>query len=167
MRVYAPILATLATLATLAFAPAPADSRPAPASVGAIVGKATPASNRTALAQGGILGRYVLRSVDGGNLPAVIPSEDAHRKLQVMDGVLTINSDGTYLCQTIVRTSYLGYVETEADTLKGQYAPLAGASIAFRIPPKEIDTVTTTGAQITWTHPVRKGIAAAKFIYSK
>jgi hypothetical protein len=165
MRVYAPILATLATLATLAFAPASADTRPARA--GAIPGMTTPASNRTALAQGGILGRYVLRSVDGGNLPAVIPSEDAHHKLQVMDGVLTINSDGTYLCQTIVKTSYLGYVETEADTLKGQYAPLAGSSIVFRIPPKEIDTVTTTGSQITWTHPVRRGIAAAKFIYSK
>jgi hypothetical protein len=161
MRLYGPILATLATLATLVFAPEQADTAPAP------VGGAILAATRTPRAQGGILGRYVLRSVDGGNLPAVIPSDDRHRKLQVMDGVLTINSDGTYLCQTIVQTSYMGLVQTEADTLKGSYAPLAGASIAFRIPPKEIDTVTTTGAQITWLHPVRKGIAAAKFVYSK
>jgi hypothetical protein len=165
MRLYGPILATLASLA---FAAVPADTAPAPAGgAGAITGSATLAASQTPHAQGGIIGRYVLRSVDGGNLPAAIPGEDARHKLQVMDGVLTLNSDGTYLCQTIVQTSYMGLVQTEADTLKGQYAPLAGASIAFRIPPKEIDTVATTGAQITWSHPVRKGIASAKFIYSK
>jgi hypothetical protein len=165
MRRYGPILVTLATLA---FAPAPADTAPAPAAgTNAIVSRATLGASQTPRAQGGILGRYVLRSVDGGNLPAVIPGEDPHHKLQVMDGVLTLNSDGTYICQTIVQTSYLGLVEVEADTLKGQYAPLAGAWIAFRIPPKEIDTVATTGAQITWSHPVRRGIAGAKFVYSK
>jgi hypothetical protein len=165
MRLYGPILATLAMLA---FAPVPADTAPAPAGRATpITGNATLAGRQTPRAQGGILGRYVLRSVDGGNLPAAIPGEDVRHKLQVMDGVLTLNSDGTYICQTIVQTSYLGLVQTEADTLKGQYAPLAGASIAFRIPPKEIDTVATTGAQITWSHPVRKGIANAKFVYSK
>jgi|GEM_PF-4957304 hypothetical protein len=165
MRLYGPILATLATLA---FATVPADTAPAPAAgANAIAGNATLAASQTPRAQGGILGRYVLRSVDGGNLPAPIPGEDPRHKLQVMDGVLTLNSDGTYICQTIVQTSYLGLVQTEADTLKGQYAPLAGASIAFRIPPKEIDTVATTGAQITWMHPVRKGIRSAQFVYSK
>jgi hypothetical protein len=163
MRRYGPILATLATLA---LAPVPAGTAPAPAA-GAIAGNTTLAASQTPRAQGGILGRYVLRSVDGGNLPAAIPGEDVRHKLQVMDGVLTLNSDGTYICQTIVQTSYLGLVQTEADTLKGQYAPVAGASIAFRIPPKEIDTVATTGAQITWSHPVRRGIASAKFVYSK
>jgi hypothetical protein len=152
MRLYGPILATLATLALAAVT---AETAP------------SPAPGRTHHTQGGVLGRYVLRSVDGGNLPALIPSDDRHRKLQVIDGVLTINSDGTYLCQTIVQTTYMGLVETEADTVKGQYAPFAGASIVFRVPPKEIDTVTTTGSQITWTHPVRKGIGAAKFVYSK
>ena len=159
MRLYGPILATLATLA---FAAAMADSAPAPA------GSTSPiAANAPPPAQGGIIGRYVLRSVDDGNLPAPIPGEDPHHKLQVMDGVLTLNSDGTYVCQTIVQTTYLGLVETEADTIKGQFAPVAGAAIAFRIPPKEIDTVATTGAQITWTHPVRRGVRAAKFVYSK
>jgi hypothetical protein len=165
MRLYGPILATLATLAMGAV---PADTAPAPAGgVSAITGYATPAATRRHRAQGGILGRYVLRSVDGGSLPAPIPGEDVRHKIQVMDGVLTLNSDGTYLCQTILQTTDLGLVHTEADTLKGQFAPLAGSSIAFRIPPKEIDTVATTGAQITWMHPVRKGIRSAQFIYSK
>lgn len=165
MRLYGPILATLAALA---FAAVPADTAPAPAgSPSAIAGSAPLAASRTPRAQGGIIGRYVLRSVDDGNLPAPIPGEDPHHKLQVMDGVLTLNSDGTYVCQTIIQTTYMGLVGTEADTLKGQYAPVAGAAIAFRIPPKEIDTVATTGAQITWTHPVRKGVRAAKFVYSK
>jgi hypothetical protein len=159
MRLYGPILATLATLALAA---ASADSAPAPA------GRASPvAANVPLRAQGGIIGRYVLRSVDDGNLPAPIPGEDPHHKLQVTDGVLTLNSDGTYVCQTIIQTTYLGLVETQADTIKGQYAPVAGAAIAFRIPPKEIDTVATTGAQIVWTHPVRRGVRAAKFVYSK
>jgi hypothetical protein len=165
MRLYGPILATLATLA---FAPVPADTAPAPAGpTSAIAGNATLVASQMPRAQGGIIGRYVLRSVDDSSLPAPIPSEEPRHKLQVMDGVLTLNSDGTYLCQTILKTSYLGLVETEADTLKGQYTPVAGSAIAFRIPPKEIDTVATTGAQITWTHPVRKGIRSAKFVYSK
>jgi hypothetical protein len=158
MRLYGPILATLGTLA---FATVPADTAPAPS------GGVRPAAGQTPRAQGGILGRYVLRSVDGGSLPAAIPGTDPHHKLQVMDGVLTLNSDGTYICQTIVQTSDLGLVQTEADTVKGQYAPVAGTSIAFRIPPKEVDTVATTGARITWLHPVRRGIAAATFVYSK
>lgn len=158
MRLYSPILATLATLA---FAAVPADTAPAPA------GRVAPRAGQMHRAQGGILGRYVLRSVDGGNLPAAIPGGEPHHKLQVMDGVLTLNSDGTYICQTIVQTSDLGLVQTEADTVKGQYAPVAGTSIAFRIPPKEVDTVATTGARITWLHPVRKGIAPATFVYSK
>jgi hypothetical protein len=159
MRLYGPILATLAAVATaVAFAPVPANTAPA------LGGRATSTARA---AQGGILGRYVLRSVDGVNLPAPILGEDPRHKIQVMDGVLVLNSDGTYICQTIVQTSFMGLVQTEADTMHSTYAAIAGAAIAFRIPPKEVDTVATTGAQITWTHPVRKGIAGAKFLYSK
>jgi hypothetical protein len=153
MRLYAPILATLAAVtAAAAVTPAPAGTTPARAA---------------ARAQGGIIGRYVLRSVDGVNLPAPIPGEDPRHKLQVMDGVLVLNSDGTYVCQTIVQTTFMGLVQTEADTIKSQYTPMAGTQIAFRIPPKEVDTVATTGAQITWAHPVRRGIGTAKFLYTK
>jgi hypothetical protein len=157
MRLYRPILAALAAVAiAVAFAPVPADTAPAHG------GRAS-----TRAAQGGILGRYVLRSVDGVSLPAPILGEDPRHKIQVMDGVLTLNSDGTYVCQTIVQTSYMGLVQTEADTLHSQYTAIAGSAIAFRIPPIEVDTVATTGAQIAWSHPVRKGIASAKFLYSK
>jgi hypothetical protein len=155
MRLYGPILAALAAVAmAVAFAPVPADTAPA-------------SGGRAGAGQGGILGRYVLRSVDGVSLPAPILGEDPRHKIQVMDGVLVLNSDGTYICQTIVQTSYMGLVQTEADTIRSQYSPIAGSAIAFRIPPKEVDTVATTGAQIAWSHPVRKGIASAKFLYSK
>jgi hypothetical protein len=158
MRPYAPILATLAAVAlAVGFAPVSARTAAAP--------HHSTTHGRTS--QGGVLGRYVLRSVDGVNLPAPIVGEDPRHKLRVMDGVLVLNSDGTYLCQTIVQTSFMGMVETEADTVKSQYAPLAGSAITFRIPPKEIDTVATNGASILWSHPVRKGIASAKFLYSK
>jgi hypothetical protein len=152
MRPYAPILATL-TAVTVAVGFAPVAARTAAVPHGTT--------------QGGILGRYVLRSVDGVNLPAPIPGEDPRHKLRVMDGVLVLNSDGTYICQTIVQTSFMGMVETEADTIRSQYTPLAGSAIVFRVPPKEIDTVATSGAQILWSHPVRRGIGGAKFLYTK
>jgi hypothetical protein len=157
MRLYAPILATLTALAAAAgLAPVPAHTAGVPDD-GATHGTT----------QGGILGRYVLRSVDGVNLPAPIPGEDPRHKISVMDGVLVLNSDGTYICQTIVQTSFMGMVETEADTIRSQYAPIAGSAIVFRVPPKEMDTVATSGAQILWSHPVRRGIGGAKFLYSK
>jgi hypothetical protein len=159
MRLYGPILATLAAVAmAVAVAPVPADTAPAPEARASF-------SARTV--QGSVLGRYVLRSVDGVSLPAPILGEDPRHKIQVMDGVLILNSDGTYICQTIVQTSYMGLVQTEADTIRSQYTAIAGTAISFRIPPKEVDTVATTGAQIAWSHPVRKGIASAKFLYSK
>jgi hypothetical protein len=157
MRPYAPILATLTAVAiAVGFAPVAART--------AVVPHGTTQGGTT---QGGILGRYVLRSVDGVNLPAPIPGEDPRHKLSVMDGVLVLNSDGTYICQTIVKTSFMGMVETEADTIRSQYTPLAGTAIVFRVPPKELDTVATSGAQILWTHPVRRGIGGAKFLYTK
>jgi hypothetical protein len=157
MRPYAPILATLTAVAVaVGFAPVAARTAAVPHG-----------TTHGATAQGGILGRYVLRSVDGVNLPAPIPGEDPRHKLSVMDGVLVLNSDGTYICQTIVKTSFMGMVETEADTIRSQYTPLAGSAIVFRIPPKELDTVATSGAQILWSHPVRRGIGGAKFLYTK
>ena len=177
MRFYAPILATLTAVAVAGgFAPVPARTAGVPLG-GTTHGIARGATTRGGTTrggttqggttQGGILGRYVLRSVDGVNLPAPIPGEDPRHKLRVMDGVLVLNSDGTYICQTIVQTSFMGMVETEADTIRSQYAPLAGSAIIFRIPPKEMDTVATSGSQILWSHPIRRGIGGAKFLYSK
>jgi hypothetical protein len=162
MRSYAPILATLTAVAVAAgFAPVPVRTAGVPH------GGTTYGGTAHGATQGGILGRYVLRSVDGVNLPAPIPGEDPRHKISVMDGVLVLNSDGTYICQTIVQTSFMGMVETEADTIRSQYAPIAGSAIVFRVPPKEMDTVATSGAQILWSHPVRRGIGGAKFLYSK
>jgi hypothetical protein len=169
MRLYAPILATLTALAAAAgLAPVPAHTAGVPddgIAHGTTHGTTHGAARGNT--QGGILGRYVLRSVDGVNLPAPIPGEDPRHKISVMDGVLVLNSDGTYICQTIVQTSFMGMVETEADTIRSQYAPIAGSAIVFRVPPKEMDTVATSGAQILWSHPVRRGIGGAKFLYSK
>ena len=114
MRLYGPILATLATLALCRGVPA--DTSPAPAgSTHTIARNATWQPRRSARRAASSVAMCCVQWMDG-NLPAPIPGEDPHHKLQVMDGVLTLNSDGTYLCQTIVQTSYLGLVETEADT---------------------------------------------------
>ena len=147
-----------AVIASMAVAPASAnesDSRPA--------GASSTRSQR----QGGILGRYVLRSVGGVNLPAPVLGEDAHHKIQIMDGVLILNSDGTYICQTIAQTTYMGLVQLEADTLHGRYATIGGGAITFGVPPKEVDTVATTGNQITWLHPTRRVIGIATFVYGR
>src|ERR1700690_4036262 len=77
MRPYAPILATLTAVA-IAVGFAPVAARTAAVPHGTTIHGGT--------AQGGILGRYVLRSVDGVNLPAPIPGEDPRHKLSVMDG---------------------------------------------------------------------------------
>jgi hypothetical protein len=160
MRVYAPILAVVAAIA---FAPVSGDTAPVHRA-GSRVLAAGPKRSR---GQGGIIGRYVLRSVDGVNLPAPVTGEDARHKIQVMDGVLILSSNGTYVCQTIAQTTYMGLVQLEADSLHGQYAVIGGGAITFGIPPKEVDTVATTGDQIAWTHPTRRGIGVAKFVYSK
>jgi hypothetical protein len=139
----------------------------APASAHESELRAPTASGRWPHRQGGILGRYVLRSVGGINLPAPVQGEDARHKIQIMDGVLILNSDGTYICQTIAQTTYMGLVRLEADTLHGRYATIGGAAITFGVPPKEVDTVATTGGQIAWTHPTRQGIGIAKFVYTR
>jgi len=149
-----------AVIAVIAMAP-PVSARAAPAT-GAGAGMPT-----VRLAQGGILGRYVLRSVGGANLPAPVAGEDPHHKVLVMDGVLLLNSDGSYICQTIVQTTYMGLVQLEADTIHGPYSTIGGGAITFGVPPKEVDTVPSTGGQITWTHPTRRGIGIAQFIYTR
>ncbi len=147
---------------------------------GLVVGARPPADGRGAspplaafrTTQTGVVGRYVLRSVNGVSLPAPVAGEDPQHKVLVVDGVLEIKADGTYLCQTVSRTTYHGYAEQRADTINGGYDTIGGGSIIFGhravgAPPKTADTVVASGYQIIWTHGVRQGIGGAQFVYSK
>jgi hypothetical protein len=115
--------------------------------------------------QGSLIGRYVLRTVNGKALPVTLPGEDIRHTVQVSDGVLELNPDGTYLCRTVASVVHLGLKETFADTLQGAYTILQAGAIQFGHKGVKADTVTTSGFQITWPHPVRTYNAV--FQYSK
>jgi hypothetical protein len=115
--------------------------------------------------QGSLIGRYVLRTVNGKALPVTLQGEDARHTVQITDGVLELNPDGTYLCRTVASVAHLGLKEAFADTLQGAYAILQAGAIQFGHKGVKPDTVTTSGFQITWPHPVRTYNAV--FQYSK
>ena len=115
--------------------------------------------------QGSVVGRYVLRSVNGQPLPVTLPGEDPRHTIQVTDGVLELRADGSYMCRTVAATSHLGLKETFADTLAGGYTVLQAGEIQFGHKGLKADTIVTSGFQITWTHPVRTAMAA--FLYSR
>ena len=107
----------------------------------------------------------MLRSVNGLRLPAKIAGEDARHTLQVTEGVLELNGDGTYLCRTIATAAYMGLDEPFADTLKGSYTVLQAGAIELGHKGLKPDTVVTSGYQIAWPHSLR--MAHAVFLYSK
>jgi hypothetical protein len=122
--------------------------------------------------QSGLAGRYVLRTVNGKSLPAPVAGEDPRHKVEVIDGVVEINTDGTYLCRTVSRKTFHAFVEEAADTIRGGYDTFGGGFITFGhralgVPPKTADTVATSGFQIIWTHGVGQGLGVAQFVYSK
>jgi hypothetical protein len=110
-------------------------------------------------------GRYLLRSINGQPLPAVLPSDDPQHTLQVTSGVLELHPDGSYLCRTIATDIHLGLQESFADTLVGGYAVLGPATIQLNHKGVKPDTVTASGFQIAWAHPVRS--FQGLFLYSK
>jgi hypothetical protein len=116
-------------------------------------------------AQVSLVGRYVLRSVNGQALPARIPLDDGRHSIEVTDGFLELNPDGSYLCRTSAAAAYRGLKEPFADTLVGGYTVLQSGAIQLGHKGVKADTITTSGFKITWPHPVRK--AQAVFIYIK
>jgi hypothetical protein len=155
----------------------PAPRRAAVAAIGLVAVALVAAAGTHAWAgvptrQTGLVGRYVLRSVNGKSLPAPVPGEDPRHKVEVIDGVLEINTDGTYLCRTVTRKTFHAFVEQAADTISGGYDTYGGGFLtlghrAVGVPPKTADTVATSGYQIIWTHGVGQGLGAAQFVYSK
>jgi hypothetical protein len=115
--------------------------------------------------QGGLAGRYVLRSVNGLPPPATMQGEDNKHSVQVTDGVLTLNPDGSYLCRTVAAAVHLKLKEPFADSLHGTYAVLQSGAIQFSLKGNKADTIVTTGFQISWVHPLR--LMTARFLYSK
>lgn len=127
--------------------------------------------------QNGLVGRYVLRSVNGQLLPAPIPGEDVKHKVSILSGVLELRQNGSYVCETVSRATYLGYTQQATDTLHGPYGTIGGGYVTFGYPKhapngfevQQVDTVPTGGFQISWHHGIRRGTAieAATFVYSK
>jgi hypothetical protein len=116
--------------------------------------------------QGGPAGRYVLRSVNGLPLPATIPGDDPRHTIQITEGVLELNPNGTYLCRTEAATSTrLGLREPFADSLHGGYTILQSGAIQLGLKGARADTIVTSGFQIVWSHALRT--AKARFLYSR
>jgi hypothetical protein len=115
--------------------------------------------------QGTLIGRYILRSVNGQRLPAMLAGDDPRHTIQVTDGVLEINPDGSYVCRTLATAVSFGLKEPFADTLLGGYTLVAPGAIQFNHKGLRADTIRASGFQITWTHPVRT--LTGVFLYSK
>lgn len=117
--------------------------------------------------RGSPAGRYALRSVNGQALPASLTPDDSHHKIRVTAGVLVLNNDNSYICETRAETSYMGLVEQQADTLRGTYDTIGGSFITLYVNALHTDTVATTGAQIEWTHATRGSAGTSRYIYGK
>jgi hypothetical protein len=115
--------------------------------------------------QSTLVGRYILRSVNGQRLPATLAGDDPRHTIQVTDGVLELNPDGSYVCRTLATASSFGLKEPFADTLLGGYNLVAPGAIQFNHKGLRADTILASGFQITWTHPVRT--LTGVFLYSK
>jgi hypothetical protein len=116
-------------------------------------------------AQGSVIGRYVLRSVNDQPLPVILAGDDPQHTLQVTDGLLQLNPDGSYLCRTVATDIHLGLQESFADTLIGGYTILSPNTIQLNHKGLKPDTITASGFQIAWAHPVRS--FQGLFLYSK
>jgi hypothetical protein len=123
---------------------------------------------RTAGAHGqsSIVGRYILRTVNGQRLPVTLPGLEPKNTIQVTDGVLELNADGSFLCRTLATAVSFGLKEPFADTLLGAYTIVSPGSIQLNHKGLHPDTIAATGYQLTWTHPVRTTFTGA-FLYSK
>jgi hypothetical protein len=115
--------------------------------------------------QGSVMGRYVLRMVNGQPLPVTLTGDDPQHTLQVTDGLLELRPDGSYLCRTVATDIDLGLQESFADTLIGGYTVLSPNTIQLNHKGLKADTITTSGFQIAWAHPVR--LFQGLFLYSR
>lgn len=130
---------------------------------------ATRAPQRVAVrahGQSSLVGHYILREVNGQRLPVTLPGEDPRHTIQITDGTLDLNADGTYVCRTLATAVSFGLKEPFADTLLGGYTLVAPGSITLAHKGIRPDTIAATGYQVTWTHPVRTTWTGA-FLYSK
>lgn len=128
----------------------------------------TPSLERAATGsptQPGVPGRYILRSVNGQPLPAVLAGDDPQHTVQVTSGLLELHPDGSYLCRTVATDIHLGLQESFADTLIGGYAVLTPNTIQLNHKGFKPDTIATSGFQVAWPHPVRS--FQGLFLYSK
>jgi hypothetical protein len=115
--------------------------------------------------QGGIVGRYILRSVDGTVLPASMQLEDARHKIRITDGSLELRTDGRYVCRTTGETITMGLHEPFTDSVTGGYTVIQGTAITLGTKGGKADTLQANGFQLTWPHAFR--MTFARFLYSR
>ena len=115
--------------------------------------------------QSSLVGRYILRTVNGQRLPVTLTGDDPRHTIQITDGVLELNANGSYVCRTLATASTFGLKEPFSDTLLGGYNLVAPGAIQFNHKGVRPDTILASGFRITWTHPIRTLTGA--FLYSK
>jgi hypothetical protein len=77
-----------------------------------------------------IEGTYTLSTLDGQTLPAIFVEIDADNRIEILSGVIVLNSNGTFTDQTDVRLTIDGEVTTEDEDASGTYT-VSGNTITF------------------------------------
>ncbi len=88
---------------------------------------------------GSVAGTYTLRSINGSGLPYTVIASGSN-KIEVIDDVMTLNTNGTYSETGHTRTTTNGSSTTDTGTDTGTYTT-AGTSITLR----STDGTTTVG----------------------
>ena len=95
-----------------------------------------------------VVGTYVLVSVNGDPLPAVV-FEGGGVTSEALEGTLTLRADGTFSASTITRNTVNGSSSTDTESSSGAYT-VSGATITFvdstgtTIAIRSGDTITVT-----------------------
>ena len=153
------LAAGLATHSSIVVAAPAAVGRPAP--IPALKG------SRRGGAQGGLAGRYALRSVNGQLLPVAILVEELHHNTRVTGGVLILNGDNTYICETRLESSYMGLMQPQSDTIRGSWDVIGGSFVTLFVRATHTDTVATSGTQIVWSHATSRNAGLNRYTYSR
>ena len=93
---------------------------------------------------GSVAGTYTLRSINGTVLPYTVLSSGT-TKIEVIDDVITLNTNGTYTETGHTRTTTNGSASTDTGTDTGTYTT-AGTSITLRSSGDGTTTVGTVNA---------------------
>ncbi|MEO7458007.1 MAG: hypothetical protein ABIY52_17250 [Gemmatimonadaceae bacterium] len=92
-------------------------------------------------------GTYTLRSINGTNLPYIV-LQSGTQKIEVVDDVISLATNGTYTEVGHTRTTLNGQVTTDTGTDNGSYTT-AGTSITLRSSDGSSTIGTINGGTLT------------------